>query len=86
MLTSSISNTKWCHSVGESCDFMNSYVFNVGLADVIANDFRQFMLFLADVIPILPLVFQLRFCLADVIAMLLGYMMDGDVITIRLML
>ena len=29
---------------------------------------------------------QLRFCLAGVIAMLLYYMMDGDVITIRLML
>ena len=44
------------------------------------------ILFVADVIALLPLVWQLRFCLAGVIAMLLCYMMDGDVITIRLML
>ena len=42
MLTSSSSNTEWCHSVGESCNFMDSYVVNFGLADVIANDLGQF--------------------------------------------
>ena len=47
--------------------------------------FRQFVLFLADVIAILSLIFATCFCLADVIAMLLGYMMDGSV-NIRLML
>ena len=41
MLTSSISNTNWCHSVGESCNFMDSYILEFVLADVIANDFGQ---------------------------------------------
>ena len=41
MLTSSISNTKLCHSVGESCNFMDSYILEFVLADVIANDFEQ---------------------------------------------
>ena len=41
MLTSSISNTKWCHSVGESCNFMDSILLILFLADVIANDFGQ---------------------------------------------
>ena len=31
---------KWCHSVGESCNFMDSYIVVLFLADVIANDFR----------------------------------------------
>ena len=41
MLTSSISNTYWCHSVGEPCNFMDSLCFNFVLAGVIANDFGQ---------------------------------------------
>ena len=41
MLTSNISNTKWCHSVGESCNFMDSYILEFVLADVIANDLGQ---------------------------------------------
>ena len=43
MLTSSISNTKWYHSVGESCNFIDSYVINFGLAGVIGHDFGQFV-------------------------------------------
>ena len=27
MLTSIISNTKWCHSVGWSCNFVTTYLF-----------------------------------------------------------
>ena len=38
MLTSSNSNMKWCHSVGESCNFMGSYILDFVLAYVIAND------------------------------------------------
>ena len=41
MLTSSISNTKYSHSVDESCNFMDSYILDFVLADVIANDFGQ---------------------------------------------
>ena len=58
MLTSSISNTEWCHSVGESCNFMDSYVLIFGLAGVIANGFLgNLMLFVPDVIAMLPLGF-----------------------------
>ena len=53
MLTSSISNTKWCHSVGESCNFMASYILEFILADVIANDLGHLILFMADVIAML---------------------------------
>ena len=41
MLTSSISNTKWCHSVGESCNFMDLCIISFALADVIADVFGQ---------------------------------------------
>ena len=52
MLTSSISNTRWFHSVDEPCNFMDSYVFILVLADVIANHFGIWFLFVADVIAI----------------------------------
>ena len=62
MLTSSISNTKWCHSVGESCNFMNSYIIGFVLEDVVAHVlgqlccifgrcYCQVALFVVDVIP-----------------------------------
>ena len=62
MLTSGISNTKWCHSVGASCNFMDSYIIDFVLANVIANVFGQLCcifgrcychvaLFVVDVIP-----------------------------------
>ena len=54
MLTSSISNTKWCHSVGESCNFMDIYIIDFVLADVMANVFGQLCCVLADVIAMLP--------------------------------
>ena len=85
MLTSSIFNTRWCHSVDESCNFMDSCIVVFGLAGVIANNFGQLGWFVADVVAMLPLVFcNFRFCLAGVIVMLLCYMVD--VIAIRLML
>ena len=54
MLTSSISNTKWCHGVGESCNFMDSCIISFALADVIANVLGQVCCILADVIAMLP--------------------------------
>ena len=36
MLTSTISPTGWCHSYGETCNFLNIFVIT-NLADVIAN-------------------------------------------------
>ena len=54
MLTSSISNTKWCHSVGESHNFMDSYILDFVLTDVIANDLGNLVLFMAYVIAMLP--------------------------------
>ena len=41
MLTSGISNTYWCHSVGEHCNFMDSLCFNFSFGRCYANDFGQ---------------------------------------------
>ena len=54
MLFSSISNTKWCHSVGESCNFMDSYIGDFVLADGIANVLGNLVVFMADVFAMLP--------------------------------
>ena len=63
------------------------YVVNVGLADVIANDFWTICFVFGRCYCHIVISFlQPSFCLTDVIAMLLGYMMDGDVVTIRVML
>ena len=62
MLTSSISNTKWFHSVGESCNFMDSYILEFVLADVIANDFGHLVLFMADDIAMLPMILGRTHC------------------------
>ena len=43
MLTSIISNTGWCHSVGVSCNFMDTFVVLGNICDA-----------LADVIAMLP--------------------------------
>ena len=86
MLTSGISNTWWCHSVGEPCDFMDSlcfYFFIFCLAGVIANDFGNLML-LTDVFAMMPFwICNLYFVLADVIASL--FMTDDNVVAIWLM-
>ena len=51
MLTSSISNTKWCHSVGESCNFMESYSLDFVLADIIVNDLGNLVLLWQMLLP-----------------------------------
>ena len=68
---------KWSHSVGESCIFMDSYILEFVLADVIANDFGQLGLFMADVIAMLPMILgNLVSFMADVIAMLPCFVVD----------
>ena len=75
MLTSSISNTEWCHSVGESCNFMDSLCFILVLGRCYCQWFLGNLMLLADVIGMLPLCLQLvLFVLADLIAMLLCYL------------
>ena len=75
MLTLRISNTKWCHSAGESCNFFWTLMFLI-----------CFFCLWEMLLPCCHWFLQLRFCLADVIAMLLCYVVGGDVVTIRLML
>ena len=61
MLTSGISNTYWCRSVGEPCNFMDSfYVLILVLAGVIAMVWGNLVL-LADAIAMLPLCLKLMF-------------------------
>ena len=87
MLTSSISNTKWCHSVGESCNFLDSYILDFVLADVIGNNLGQLDFVCGRYYCHVAIgLLQLGFCLADVIAMLPCFLVHGDVITTRLML
>ena len=88
MLTSSISNTYWCHSGGEPCNFMDSLYLILIMADVIAIDFfGSFCCYWQMLLPYCHYVATCVLMLADVIAMLLyDFLIDGDVITIRLML
>ena len=87
MLTPRISNTKWCHSVGESCNFMDPYILNFVLADVIANNFGQLDFVCGRCYCHVAIGFcNLDFVLAGVIAMLPCFVVDGDVIITRLML
>ena len=73
MLTSSISNTKWCPSVGESCNFMDYYILDFVLVEIIVNDLGNLVLFMADVIAMLPCSVVNVIPLVDVVTYLYGW-------------
>ena len=74
MLTSSISNTYWCHSVGEPCNFIDSLCFYFWFWQMLLPMILGNLMLLAVVIVMLPLGLQLMFSvLAGVIAMLLCF-------------
>ena len=92
MLTSSISNTCRCHSVGVSCNFVWTLVFFEWLADVIANWCLFMFGSMADAIAIhvlwqmfLPLLFiyltYLIFCLFCLTLGMWSMYMSGYIVT-----
>ena len=81
MLTSGISNTYWCQSVGEPCNFMESLCFNFSLGGVIANDFGQLGVIGRCYFHVAFVFSTYVFVLAGVIAScFVFFMADGDVI------
>ena len=61
MLTSSISNTYWCYSVGEPCNFMDLLCFNFSFWQVLLPMILDNLVLLADVIAMSPFGLQLMF-------------------------
>ena len=87
MLISSISNTYWCHGVGEPCKIMDSLCFYFGLADVVASDFRQLGVigrhYCHVAFRFATYVLCFGWCYSHVALLL--FMADGDVVVIWLM-